>query len=115
MKPTHQTSVGRRTQHKVESNVRVLKPKKGRHSDKPIYLSGTYTEYKIVQDVSGFFYIKRYGGGRIHKDLQGRWNHYTVCESHLIAWLEKTDKRAQSRYPGAPERKQNRYTKEYLS
>lgn len=105
----------RRMQHKEKPEKRVLKPKKGKHSANPIYLSGTYTEYIIDQDDRGFFFIKKYGGGKIPSDLQSKYTNYLDCERRLIDWLEKTDKRAQSRYPGCPERRETNYTRTFLA
>lgn len=103
-----------RTQHKVKKNQRVLKPRKGKHSSKPTYLSGTYTEYKILRDDFGFYYIKPYGGGCVHSRLQGKWSSHSEAEKVLIDWLESTDKRAQSRYPGCPPRRPTNYSEHYL-
>ena len=110
----HKRKLLKKTQHKVKKNERILKPKKGRHSSNPTYLSGTYTEYKILRDDFGFFYIKPYGGGRVHSDLQGKWSSESEAERVLISWLETTDKRAQSRYPGCPPRRQTAYSEYYL-
>ena len=103
----------KRTQHKAPSNKRVLSPKKGKHSEKPVYLSGTYTEYKIKQDDFGRYYIIKHGGGKVPSALRGLWTNHQDCEKVLIAWLEDTDKRQQSRYPGCPERKETNYTRTF--
>lgn len=103
-----------RKQHKAPSNKRTLRPKKGHHTNAPVYLSGTYTEYKILQGEDALFYIKRYKGGRLPKKLGGRWRTHSEAEFTLIQFLEETDKRGQSLYPGSPMRRLNNYVKEHL-
>ena len=105
--------VERRIQHKP-SGKRVLKLKKAQHSPSPVYLSGKYVEYFIKQDEFGYFYLKAYRGVT-PKALHGRWSYFDQAERALTRWLEKTDKRAQSRYPGCPERKETNYTRTFLA
>lgn len=103
-----------RTQHRAPSNKRTLRSKKGHHTAAPVYLSGTYTEYKILQGEDALFYVKRYKGGRLPKKLGGRWRTYSEAEFTLIQFLEETDKRGQSLYPGSPMRRLTNYVKEHL-
>jgi len=106
--------LGRR-QTKAPSNKKVLRSRRGAHTDNPVYLSGTYTEYKILQGEDALFYIKRYKGGRLPKKLGGRWRTFSEAEFTLIQFLEETDKRGQSFYPGSPPRRLTNYVKEHLS
>ena len=121
MKPTLAQTLVARNQGRFKKKrtrqakqYRELRPKRGNHSDNPKYLSGTYTEYNIQRNLSGF-YIVCYGGGRVNKELSGVWKKFSDCERTLIQWLEKTDKRAQSRYPGAPKRRETNYSRIFLN
>ena len=100
----------RRIQHKSESNDQSHKRfKKACHSSNPTYLSSKLTEYRIIQDDSGLFIIKKYQGGRTPSPLQGRWSAHSEAERVLVEWLEQNDKTGFSRYPG----KQNKRVTEY--
>ena len=101
----------KKIQHKARTpRPRPTKFKRARHSKKPVYLSSKMTEYMIEQDADALFKIKRYKGGKLAKDLQGRWTNYSDCETALIQWLEKHDKMGWSRYPGC----KNKRTTEYM-
>jgi hypothetical protein len=102
-------------QHKTQSNKKVLRPKKGHHTDKPVYMSGSYTEYQIKQGEDALFFIKRYKGGKLNKKITGKWRNHSEAEFVLIQFLEGTDVRRQSLYPGSPKRRLTNYVKEHLS
>lgn len=103
-----------RKQHKEKPHKRVLTLKRGLHTKDPVYLSGRYVEYFIKVNDVGFYYIRRYRGGRETPALMGQWTNHRDAEKVLIDWLEATDKRQQSRYPGCPERKATNYTQTFL-
>lgn len=105
------TSAGNK---QIYSRKEGLKPKRGHHSDNPTYLSGTYTEYYIKSASNGHYYIKKHQGGKLPKQLEGSFTNYKAAERILIQWLEKTDVRRQSRYPGCPERRITNYILTHL-
>lgn len=69
-------------------------------SENPKYVTQGGLEYLIEQDPAGFFFIKPYGGGRVRKELQGRFTSYAAAEKPLIQFLERTDKINRAIYPG---------------
>ena len=103
----------RKTQHKKKPRKRVLTLKKRKHTDNPVYMSGTYTEYFIKMYDQGFFTIHAYRT-QIPAALKGKWTNFRAAEAVLIKWLIKTDKLQQSRYPGCPERRETNYTRTFL-
>lgn len=69
-------------------------------SDDPKYVTQGGLEYLIEQDAAGFYYIRPYGGGKLRKELQGRFTTYAAAEKPLIHFLERTDKINRAIYPG---------------
>jgi hypothetical protein len=80
-----------------------LVPKKGRHSDNPVYMNAAKIEYTIVKTESGMWKIVMYKGGYTPKHLRGMFTQRTLAEKALVAWIKRRDKFREAIYPGCPE------------
>lgn len=63
------------------------------------YVSGGLQEYRIERNSSGYYYIKAYRGGRLHKSLQGQFISFVDCERKLVSHLRSNDKFGRAIYP----------------
>lgn len=101
---TTDAKVDRRTIKKSDGPAYTDRPRATKYRPGADYISNGGQEFVITRS-GALWYIHRYRGGELHKNLSGAFSSFNKAEESLVSFLRRTDNNGYARYPG----KESRY------